>query len=100
MGQISLRDMLDRRETLSAYCKGLTSAPICSHGNTVDIAALMAKVGDVVDLYSWEVQRHLRCKRCGRRGATFICSPDPRSTSAAGRAEIEAERQNKSGAKL
>jgi hypothetical protein len=83
--------MLEREQTLSAYCTGLAARPVCSHGRTLDLVALIAKVGEEVDLYSAEVQRHFICKRCGRRGATFICGQDSRWSSPAGRDEIAAE---------
>lgn len=98
MGQISLKRLLDDGDTLMAYCTGLVGNPVCSHGNVVDIAALMARVGDWVDLYSPEVQKLFVCKRCKRRGARFISTPNPRWSSSAGRDEIAAEERRKKAA--
>jgi len=94
MAAIDLRHHLENGDRLYAHCLNVRgqlhdppfSRPPCTHGATLDLAWLLAKVGrDVVDLYGPEVQRMLVCKRCGCRGATLISSPPDWSQSSGGR---------------
>ena len=55
---------------LTAYCRAG-----CPMGAAVDASALAERFGGGADLHGDAVQRAMRCRRCGARGATWQVTP-------------------------